>query len=283
MNIYNASENVSSLTSKFTSESTLKNKIKMKSLNKIKIHSENKIKKSYNFQTPPGAPAPPTAKKTDNNPPIKTNKNDSNSLPINTNKNDLKVENKKDENTKKEDPKSNQKDIILNDWLLISSGTFRNSAVFPEINMGYLNSNLRIKFDSFDFRINDAHAKDESDNDNSPSHDKLFWFRLTKDHIFYSSTKQDLNILGGNKIEHIIDAVRLKKDSLGFFCFSINDKSGHDWKICSESEKIRNNWFCNLQKLRGKEVENYCKNNEDDSNANIIYKNVSNFKFFIIF
>lgn len=255
MSLTSSSEVVSMAGS--SSEVSLKTKLqnKSKSSAKTQLKSQSRVRKEkvYSFQTPPGAPAPPSAK--------------ANAAPAPA--------------AKKENAKENGenaaaaagKDIILNDWLLVSSPTFKNSAVFPEIFTGYMNTNVRIRTDNYDFRINDAHKKDANSN-NNPEQEKHFWFRLTKEMIFYSSTKEDLNILGGNKIAHIVHAATLKRHDLGYYCFSINDRSGHDWKICSELEKTRNTWFCAVQKLRGEKLEKYCLGNEADD-ANIVYKNVN--------
>lgn len=243
-----------------SAESTIKSKLQIKSNSKAHLKSQSRAHKEkvYSFDTPPGAPVRPTAKPA--------------AAPAAP--------------AKKEDSKQNAsagKDIILSDWLMVASRTFKNKAVFPEIFTGFMNTNVRIKTDGYDFRINDAHKKDTNQN-NNPEQEKHFWFRLTKEMIFYSSTKEDLNILGGNKIEHITYAALVKKHELGYFCFSINDKSGHDWKICSELEKTRNIWYCGVQKLRGQKLEKFCSNLNSENgdgegegeNANIIYKNVKN-------
>lgn len=226
----------------------LQNKSKIAAKAHLKTHSRVRKEKVYSFTFPPGAE------------PLEDKEDDA--------ANAVAAGDKK----KNENPAAG-KEIILSDWLLVSSATFKNSAVFPEIFTGYMNTNVRIRTDGYDFRLNDAHKKDANAN-NNPEHEKHFWFRLTKDMIFYSSTKEDLNILGGNKIAHITHAASLKRHDLGYYCFSINDRSGHDWKICSELEKTRNTWFCAVQKLRGQKLEKYCTGNETD-NANIVYKNVN--------
>lgn len=145
--------------------------------------------------------------------------------------------------------------IVLNDWLEISSKTFKN--IYGEIHMGFHGDNINIRTDSSEFRINDAFGKDKNKN-NQPPTEEFFWFRLTKDLVFYSSTKQDLNLLGGMKIVDIVEAEPEKKGPNGEFCFVITDSSNHDWQICSHHELVRNQWFCKIQELRKEEKEGYC-------------------------
>jgi len=264
-NTFYASEVLSTSlsTSKLTSHKYTKNKIKINSVNGFQKYSKKKI---FNRIEPIKVDTTPITDKIE-----KTSQNKLKNLTNSENIENVKV---------------SEKDNILNDWLMISSGTFRNSAVFPEIHIGYMNPNIKIKFDNFDYRINDAHAKDLSDNENTPANNKLFWFRLTKNMIFYSSTKNDLNILGGNKIENIFNINILKQDFFGNFCFTIDDISGYDWKICTEIEKVRDKWLCALEKLKGKELENFCTDNYNNNNSNysnkenIVYKNVRNLIYF---
>ena len=240
-----------------STESSIKSKVHNKSKSNaqshLKLQSKVYKEKFYSLDTPPGSPARSSAK--------------SAAAPVVKSTPAEKEEIIKPKEADPNDPKA----IILNDWLMVSSRTFKNNNVFPEIFTGFMNTNVRIRTDGYDFRINDAHEKDKNEQ-NNPEHQKHFWFRLTTEMIFYSSTKEDLNILGGNKIAHIIHTAILKRHDLGYYCFSINDKSEHDWKICSEIEKTRNLWYCTIQKLRGQKLEKFCLGKDDD---NIVYRNVN--------
>ena len=169
------------------------------------------------------------------------------------------------------DATKGQGDVLLNDWLMISSKGFNNH--YPEIDMGIHGDNVKIKTDSFDYRVNDAFSKDTNP-ENQPPTKKLFWFRITKDLIFYSSTKHDLNLLGGMKIPDIIQSESDKRGPNGDHCFEITDKNNHDWQICSEHEKVRNTWFCKIQELRKENLPHYCGTNSFDD-TKIIIKNVN--------
>lgn len=251
-------ENISMSTTDSQNLAKAKASIQNKIQANLKLKAKNRNKKTYSFESPPGT--------------IGAAKADSDKLTASKNVPNLK-----------------QTPVILSNWLMISSRTFRNNKFFPDIFMGADIPNYKIKVDPYDYRLNDAFQKDNN-KENSPANEKLFWFRLTKEHIFYSSTVSDLNILGGNKIDHIKNANALKKTPLGLFCFNMVDKAGHDWRLCSEDRLVRNKWYCQVQKLRGINVENYCNNHDEDgdndgdgdgngNNKNIIYKNVKFFLF----
>jgi hypothetical protein len=165
-------------------------------------------------------------------------------------------------------------DVIFNDWLQISSKSFHLQ--YNEIEMGFHGPNVKILTNSNDFRVNDAFAKDIN-SDNQPPSAELFWFRLTKDLIFYSSTKHDLNLLGGIKISEIIRSEPDKKGIEGEFCFQITDNGNRDWEICSVNQTIRNMWFCKIQELRKDTLPLYCQNDNDinkNDNTKVVIKNV---------
>ena len=163
-------------------------------------------------------------------------------------------------------------DVIFNDWLQISSKSFHLQ--YNEIDMGFHGANVKIKTNSNDFRINDAFARDIN-TDNQPPSAELFWFRLTNDLIFYSSTKQDLNLLGGIKISDINSADGDKKGIDGEFCFEIVSKQGNTpWEICTHIKNVRDMWFCKIQELRKETQPLYCTNANGDSTTKIIIKNV---------
>ena len=65
-----------------------------------------------------------------------------------------------------------------------------------------------------------------------------------------------------------------KKGPNGEHCFVITDNGNHDWKICSQSENVRNMWFCKIQELRKETQPHYCEAINSDSNIKIVVKNV---------
>ncbi len=175
---------------------------------------------------------------------------------------------------------------ILSEWLLISSKVFKSPNFFPEIYMGYDKENVKVKSDPNYFRINDAFGKDENEKNQPPS-DKEFWFILRNNNIFYTSTKEDTNILGGVRIDHIQSVTSNKKNALNQFCLTINDISGFIWHLCSYNKHIKNKWLCKVQFLAKKQLQKFCRKDgeydelddelDDDENVKVITKHVSNY------
>lgn len=147
---------------------------------------------------------------------------------------------------------------ILSDWLMISSDAFRDKKKFPDIYIKQTDEYIKIQTDNMDFRINNAFKKNEEEEGNSPKNPNCFWFRLSGLNIYYSSTVSDLNILGSISIAHVMGLINLENDHSGYFCFIIRDKSGIEWKICSEKLEKRNTWVCAIEATLGVAKEAFC-------------------------
>ena len=147
-------------------------------------------------------------------------------------------------------PKKSDLVVILEDWFKISSPSFKDYAVFPPISMPN-GSQISLKVDHNNFRINDAFDEDKIDF-NLPPERQYFWFRLSERNIFYSLSKTDLNILGAILFETVIDASYFPDSSNYSTCISILERENKRWKICAESIDIRNKWFCNIYDMLNK-------------------------------
>lgn len=168
-------------------------------------------------------------------------------------------------------------DEILSDWLMISSDAFRNKNKFPDIYIKQTDQYIKIQTDNMDFRINNAYDKNDQ-NRNKPKTPNCFWFRLSGLNIYYSSTISDINILGSISIEHVLGVINLENDHSGYFCFIIRDKSGTEWKICSEKIEKRNTWVCAIQATLGVTKEYFCSGAGDKKNeVKIVDHNVKDF------
>ena len=248
------------------------NQIKNKSLLKYKSHSKLTLHKKFSMFAPPGSvmdlnpelnkPTPPTVPV----PEVKVPE----TAPVVV---------KKPAAPKVVRATKGTGDVLMNDWLSISSKGFHNN--YSEIDMGFHGDNIKIKTDSFDFRINDAFGKDKNPV-NQPPTEELFWFRLTKDLFFYSNTRSDLNLLGGMKITEIVESDEDKKGPNGEHCFVITDSANHDWQVCSVHELVRNTYFCKIQELRKEPSPHYCHGMDGVDNIKIIVKNVSKIIFKLI-
>lgn len=177
----------------------------------------------------------------------------------------------KNQNENKKPAKST--DQILSDWLMISSDAFRDKNKFPDIYIKQIDRYIRIETDNMDFRINNAYRKNEQV-ENGPKNVNCFWFRLSGLNIYYSSTLSDLNILGSISIAHVLGIINLENDHSGYFCFIIRDKTGVEWKICSEKVEKRNTWVCAIQATLGVAKEAFCGGEKKDE-VKVVDHNVS--------
>ena len=158
-------------------------------------------------------------------------------------------------------------DQILSDWLMISSDAFLDKKKFPDIYIKQTDEIIRIQTDNMDFRINNAFNKNTEEKENSPNNPNCFWFRISGLNIYYSSTVSDINILGSISIAHVLGIINLENDHNGYFCFIIRDKSGIEWKICSEKIEKRNNWVCAVQATLGITKEAFCPGVSNGANG----------------
>lgn len=173
-------------------------------------------------------------------------------------------------------PKDSNGKKHLDNWLKISSTSFKNPALHPEINnYGQM---ISVKADFADFRLNDAYKKNVSP-ELEPKEERDFWFRLRDFNIYYSNTKTDLNILGEIRFNEIDEIISIDKSEDGH-CFTVSDNLHVEWRLCSNDMKIRNLWVCTLEKAANKPLTDYCLN-EGHEDAKIITKDVN--KVLLIF
>lgn len=126
-------------------------------------------------------------------------------------------------------------DQIVEGWLRISSYDFLNESKYPAVALPKEGQFLKIKTDRNRFRINLIYTKDP----NNP--DTKFYFRMNKDHIYYSCTKDDMNVMGAVDIAEIKSAERDKIDDT---CFKIILHNKVEYDICGEDIKTKEQWYC---------------------------------------
>lgn len=149
----------------------------------------------------------------------------------------------------------NVKDELLGDiedFLMISSNSFRDHTKFPPLRMpdGEFHS---IKLNEYDFRYNDAYngAPNKKHKDIGPSK-MYFYFHLVQNHIYYSTTKSDMNVLGEINIKSIstvgsnLHQIYEGKDLL-LYCINIQDSDTTKYKLCHENEDTKNKWECKIK------------------------------------
>jgi carbonic anhydrase len=134
---------------------------------------------------------------------------------------------------------------LLEDWLAISSTSFRDKRKFPPVILPDGREEI-IKIDPEYFRINSSYDDSKKLEATSPPGERFFYFRLTNDHVYYSMNKEDISIMGTLPISNI-EKIGKDKDA-NRFCVNIDDINRNEWKICSVSDEIRLKWMCEVKK-----------------------------------
>lgn len=162
--------------------------------------------------------------------------------------------NGKDDKSAEEIIKGVNGTTLMEGWLSISSHDFLVENRFPIINMPN-NDYEDVKVDRNKFRINQQATTDLK----NPKLD--FYFRMNKDHIYYSSAKEDINIMGS------IDLLQVKfteRSQIEENCYIVYLKTNSEFKICGKDFNERDIWYCGLAARVGIK-DQFCKNNQNNS------------------
>lgn len=139
--------------------------------------------------------------------------------------------------------------IIRTGWLKISAKMFTKTNKFPPIILPN-GKKIKIKINQSYFRLNEAFVKGTS-NPNLPPKRKYFWFRLSGKHLYYSMTKNDINILGDIPLKNIITSYASQDSKNEHNCFKVVDRESRNWKLCAETLKLRLKWVCKIKEILG--------------------------------
>ena len=169
-------------------------------------------------------------------------------------------------------PKKNDIRLILEDWMKISSPSFKSFKKFPPILLPD-GTQTTFKIDDSNFRVNNAFDVNDVD-PNLPPEKQFFWFRLSERNMFYSLTKSDMNILGAIPIATLINVQHSSDFSSDSNCIIIDDREAHEWKICAESIDIRNKWYCTIKEILN-QSDIICEENSDLDKPTVIEKVVT--------
>ena len=133
-------------------------------------------------------------------------------------------------------------------WMKISSPEFRNPNKFPALEIN--GNKFHVKTDTRNFRINfiyDPKKKGEE----FPKTNIDFYFRLVKNLIYYTVSKNDVNMIG------TIEAVSIKPKSMFLpgqesddLCFTVSDQD-FSWDICADDKKTADTFLCKIRTSLG--------------------------------
>jgi hypothetical protein len=155
--------------------------------------------------------------------------------------------------------------VLLNGWLKISTSMFRQSNKFPPIILPN-GKEINIKVDKSYFRINEA-FENAAKSSLLPPRKRYFWFRLSGKHLYYSMTKNDINILGDVTVKNIITSYPSQTSNNELNCFKVVDREGRNWKLCAENKELREEWVCTIKDMLGFSDKNCMNPNYKDNNV----------------
>jgi carbonic anhydrase len=155
-------------------------------------------------------------------------------------------------------------------WLKISSNEFKNIVKFPAIEIN--GKKFYIKTDNENFRINTMFDS-EKKGDEFPKSNLDFYFRLVKNFIYYTISKNDINILASIDIVSVNEkSLFLPGQEIDGLCFSILDQENNNWDLCANDKKTSDTFLCNIRKSLGiscnEKILNSPNNNTTTSNSN---------------
>lgn len=149
---------------------------------------------------------------------------------------------------------------MLEDWMLISSYSFRNTEMFPPITLPNF-TQVYIETNKDLFRVNNVMCS----NLNKTDCNLRFYFRLApRLHIYYAASDSDANILGTISIQDIKDVSSpqnpIRTENCGdVYCFEVIDAVNSNWRLCAESYQIALKWVCRIQAELGQPPSMECR------------------------
>ena len=139
--------------------------------------------------------------------------------------------------------------VLNKGWLKVRSTIFKHTGRFPPIVLPN-GKEIKISVNNQYFRINQAYKRG-STSKSLPPKKKYFWFRLSGKNLYYSMTKEDINILGVVTVKNIVNTYPNNKILTEKNCFKIKDRESRSWTLCAETKVLRNKWICAIKSMLG--------------------------------
>lgn len=157
--------------------------------------------------------------------------------------------------------KSNKFYVDLNDpnsqiseWLTISSPAFANRSKYPTL-MNKDGFQVLIDLSKYQ-RINGNYAAAKLQ---GATMSTAFWFKARGGYIYYSSTKEDINVLDAIFAKKVEDSLVTDPFSNNHStCFDVTDFDNNIWNICALDEQKKLIFMCSLQKYLGQALDYSC-------------------------
>lgn len=162
--------------------------------------------------------------------------------------------------------------VLMNGWLKVSTPMFRHTGKFPPIILPD-GREIKIQINRQYFRINQAFNPGNLSK-NLPSGKKYFWFRLSGKNLYYSMTRDDINVLGAISVRNIVDSYPNKQIVSEKHCFRILDREQKTWTLCAQTHELRNKWICKIKTMLGLPDKTCLKKTLDDQKPTVITKKI---------
>lgn len=151
----------------------------------------------------------------------------------------------------------NDPNAQLSDWFTISSVSFLNTNKYPK---------TKISSPSKDKQNKDQSLSYERVNTDSPAalaqgapSANAFWFRVRGNYLYYTQTKEDINVMDAIYIKEVKDDPSLSDISKRTAtCINVTDYSSNNWLICATNQDTKKKWLCSLEKYLNQEGSVYC-------------------------
>jgi len=160
-------------------------------------------------------------------------------------------------------------DILMTDYMQIASSQFKNTKKFPPLELPD-GRTVKIKIDNQYYRINDF-----SKGANAPPSNKHFWFRMSGRNLYYSTNKDDVNVLGAITMKSVSNVEPKKPFDDDHFCFKVLDNNNDKWKVCPPNYKRKHMWICAIRKILGIFDEDCKKGSLADAEITVMVKKVT--------
>ena len=150
---------------------------------------------------------------------------------------------KEDNKDTKETKDSKSSDDSLEEWISISSSTFKSEQIYPPLSISSKRTS-KLKVNSSNFLINQFYKKDSKD-ESLPKEKTSFFARLNPPYLSISSSKNSTILLGFN-IKSLITQSSISSSK---FCFDAISSDDKEYTLCFNSNKSKFKFVCAINAI----------------------------------
>ena len=150
---------------------------------------------------------------------------------------------KEDNKDTKEAKDSKSSDDSLEEWISISSSTFKSEKIYPPRSISSKRTS-KLKVNSSNFLINQFYKKDSKD-ESLPKEKTSFFARLNPPYLSISSSKNSTILLGFN-IKSLITQSSISSSK---FCFDAISSDDKEYTLCFNSNKSKFKFVCAINAI----------------------------------